>query len=273
MKERPLNASIGHRPLEQKKTPDYSEDPPPPTEHAELQEISDFKQEDVLYTLAARRNLPDVFIMKDYTMVLHADPAVNGAHTNLVVPPSELFGFNIGDCVASKRTLLDAETRKSILVFEVEKDTDLIIILAKDGTGKVVEKQAIVITDVIAQVLVEDRTPDINLESYTMTPKKRMIEGAEKDVLLRYVLTPGESAMTYQPDNLSETTLAEGSIKHTIFGAVLKGHFDRLPVKRGRVLWEIEKELTPPPTLRAVKPKFWITANLVLKPGVHYILD
>ena len=79
--------------------------------------------------------------------------------------------------------------------------------------------------------------------------------------------------MTYQPDNLSENTLAEGSMRHTSFGAVLKGHFDCLPVKRGRILWEIEKELTPPPTLRVAKPKFWTIANLALKPGVHYRLD
>ena len=111
------------------------------------------------------------------------------------------------------------------------------------------------------------------LETFSMTPKKKSVEGRETDVFLRFSLTPGDSSMTCQPDDLAETLLARESLKHTIFGAALKGHFDCLPLKWGRVLWEIEKELTPPPTLRIVKPKFWIVANLVLKPGMYYLLD
>ena len=79
--------------------------------------------------------------------------------------------------------------------------------------------------------------------------------------------------MAFVVDRLEDAALAQSTLKRAQAGAVLRDDFGKLPTSTGAVLREVAKNLNPPATLRASKPKLWLLGQLTMDAGKVYVLD
>ena len=97
-------------------------------------------------------------------------------------------------------------------------------------------------------------------------------DGQQELVPFRYDIELGDQTHGFHPDTLPEDKV-KASLQMAEFGAIYKGKFDQMPKTHMKIVWEVQVNNTPPAKIQPVKPKVWVTTELLMNAGVIYKVD
>ena len=91
-------------------------------------------------------------------------------------------------------------------------------------------------------------------------------EGVQKTLPFRYNVSLNTDTHAFVPEEPADDA-DKMNLAPPVFGAVFKKKFEELPKWPTTLVWEVELDLTPPATIRPLKPKLWFTAAFELLPA------
>ena len=104
-----------------------------------------------------------ILVQKDHTLWLY-----NSSDKTLEVGPAELFGFGLGG--SSEATTSQAKLDKNILMFHIQRDSDLVVF--QEGGG---EKKLIPVASLIFQQAQKHGVMDVGMVDHKLTPMTQVL--------------------------------------------------------------------------------------------------
>ena len=90
----------------------------------------------------------------------------------------------------------------------------------------------------------------------------------------RFDIEPDKVVHSFYPEALAEQMRISDTdwqtFQRTQVGAAYIGDFGSLPNITGSFLWEVEIDIAPPATIKALKPKLWLLGEATLAAGSVY---
>ena len=247
--------------------PDFSVDPKPRNLNDEVSlESADDLPEFVAVAEGRRPGQPDVKLDKDGHMWI----CVNQSDADTVnLQACELLGFGKGEFKTMAPTEL--ETWNKGIPFMFKSDVDLIVLVNKD-TGN---KNLMEIASAVCRTEVEDGIPNVDLQNHIMSPMQRRDENLFHRYTILHKSADGDAGWGFAPDGVPAA--GDGQVikcRHTELGAHFFGKSEApvLPSIHAGLVWELELDKIPPPSLNVLKPKFWLLKKVSLEKGIHYKL-
>ena len=99
-----------------------------------------------------------------------------------------------------------------------------------------------------------------------------MQEGQQELVPFRYDVELESETHGYYPDTLSDDRVS-ASLKMAELGAIYKGVFGEVAKSHVQIVWEVQINTSPPAKIKPLKPKVWVTAELLMNAGVLYKVE
>jgi nitrogen regulatory protein PII len=216
----------------------------------------------------ARRQLPDIFISKDYDLVFKVNEAVNGAGV-LDMSPCELFGFGAGSFDVSTVAVAKDDPNHKI-PFTIASDTSHIVVVPnEDDDGAIKELKPLCLA--VADGLQERGLADMGIKYYKLTPVTRNGQtGQATEVRLRYDVTPNRETTVFVPDAAVDTEATSIMKKHHSMGCCFVGNLEKLPSETCSMVWECSCDPSPPPSFKPLKVKYWFVCKTKLQPNKFY---
>ena len=126
--------------------------------------------------------------------------------------PCELMGFNIGSFKDDSLEALQGPQENNLqdhLLFRFDDDVDQCVVIEEVNPGEATVKEANPIGTHMFEVMKNNNVPDIGLIYHAVSSKKQQVDGASREVLMRYDINikPGRST-TYVPKDLTEAEIA-----------------------------------------------------------------
>ncbi len=138
-------------------------------------------------------------------------------------------------------------------------------------TGAGASKALVPLCSALCTAVVDDGVPDVGVQSHILENRTKS-DG--QPAFHRYTIKPDptNSGWAFVPDQLAGNS---NKVKHAELGALffMNGlNIDKLPQRHAKVTWEMSLDTVPPPSLNALKPKFWLLKRVMLEAGKWYLL-
>jgi hypothetical protein len=227
-----------------------------------------------LYRCKAKRTIPEILILKDYSIVIAASAQTHG-EGSFTCSPMELFGFGLGDFAVKEVAEWDRSPVASMIKFNIEDDLSCVAFEPQGNQDGANGRMLIPLCEAIAMALSERGIADIGMQFYKVTPKSSPTcsqTGDDPNVRLRYDVQREPSNTVFVPAVLSESELANTEKKHATLGSTMQGHLDKLPVNAATLVWDVAVDEAPPAMFKPIKPKLWLNVQTTLLPGMFYKL-
>ena len=189
-----------------------------------------------------------------------------GTLDTLALQPMELLGFGKGEF----KTVAESEmtTWTSGLLFKVVTDVQPMAMVTRCGyeTSKTLSNLASIVFD----TEVHQGIPNVELQNHVLTP---MPASAGETHFNRFLVNHKASdGWGYTPDPLPEHPNPVRNMRHTEIGALLVELGAALPSTSAGLVWEVQLDRLPPPSINVLKPKIWLLKQMNLVKGFHYKL-
>ena len=119
--------------------------------------------------------------------------------------------------------------KKNAVLWPLADDVEEVVLASPTESGAS-SKEKLHIATCMFKCSQESGVPDIQVEFFTLTPLKKMVESCEQQVFHRYAVCKQDNGTAFYPKALTDAEISADTLKKGALGAAWLGELDAPPI-------------------------------------------